>query len=105
LLHPEAEKSGRENPAGESGFAKGFRYVTITPMRVIEAQFESGLLRPTNPLALRSGERVHPIVVRQPDPQRWDMARLAKSPLPEEAVLTEQGLKHWAAGLEQEERQ
>lgn len=51
----------------------------MTLMRVVEARFESGLLRPTRPLALRPGERVHLIVVRQPDPQRWDLARLAKS--------------------------
>ena len=73
-------------------------------MRVVEARFESGLLRPSRPLALRPGERVHLIVVRQPDPQRWDMARLAKSPPADETVLTEQGLEDWAASLDHEER-
>jgi predicted DNA-binding antitoxin AbrB/MazE fold protein len=72
-------------------------------MRVVEAWFESGLLRPSRPLALRPGERVHLIVVRQPDPQRWDMARLAKASSADEAVLTEQGLEDWAASLERED--
>ena len=76
---------------------------TMTLMRVVEARFESGLLRPSRPLALRPGERVHLIVVRQPDPQRWDMARLAKSHWADEAVLTEQGLEDWAASLERED--
>jgi predicted DNA-binding antitoxin AbrB/MazE fold protein len=76
---------------------------TMTLMRVVEARFESGLLRPSRPLALRPGERVHLIVVRQPDPQRWDMARLAKSRSADEVVLTEQGLDDWAASLEQED--
>ena len=75
----------------------------MTLMRVVEARFESGLLGPSRPLALRPGERVHLIVVRQPDPQRWDMARLAKSPPADEAVLTEQCLEHWAASLERED--
>ena len=73
-------------------------------MRVVEARFESGLLRPSRPLALRPGERVHLIVVRQPDPQRWDMARLAKGHSADEAVLTEQGLEDWAASIDQEDR-
>ena len=75
----------------------------MTLMRVVEARFESGLLRPSRPLALRPGERVHLIVVRQPDPQRWDMARLANAPSADEAVLTEQGLEDWAASLERED--
>jgi predicted DNA-binding antitoxin AbrB/MazE fold protein len=76
---------------------------TMTLMRVVEARLESGLLRPSRPLALRPGERVHLIVVRQPDPQRWDMARLAKSHSADEAVLAEQGLEAWAASLERED--
>jgi predicted DNA-binding antitoxin AbrB/MazE fold protein len=76
----------------------------MTFMQVVEARFESRLLKPTRPLALRPGERVHLIVVRQPDPQRWDMARLAKSHSADEAVLTEQGLEDWAASLDQEDR-
>jgi len=48
-------------------------------MRVIKARYEEGLLRPETPLALTPGERVALIVVRQPDPRRWNLERLAKS--------------------------
>jgi len=75
----------------------------MTLMRMVEARFERGILRPTRPLALRPGERLHLIVLRQPDPQRWDMARLAKSLPADEAVLTEQGLEDRAASLDQDE--
>jgi predicted DNA-binding antitoxin AbrB/MazE fold protein len=77
---------------------------TIALMRFIEAQFESGLLRPSTPLALRPGERVRLIIVRHPDPKRWDMARLAKTYPADESVLTEQGLGNWAADLDEEDR-
>lgn len=73
-------------------------------MRLVEAQSESGLLRPTTPLALRPGERVHLIVVRQPDPQRWDIARLAKGDRTDNVPLTLQDLENWAANLEEEDR-
>jgi predicted DNA-binding antitoxin AbrB/MazE fold protein len=73
-------------------------------MRLVEAQYESGLLRPTRPLALRPGERVRLIVVRQPDPKRWDMARLAKTCTADESALTEQGLGNWSAKLDEEDR-
>jgi len=71
-------------------------------VRLIEAQYEGGLLRPSTPLALRPGERVGLIVVRKPDPSRWDFARLSKSSA-EDAALTEQGLEDWAASLDQED--
>lgn len=47
-------------------------------MRVIEARYEEGLLKPETPLALTPGERVALMVVRHPDPRRWNLARLAK---------------------------
>ena len=72
-------------------------------MQVIEAQFESGVLRPSRPLTLRPGERVRLIVVRQPDTKRWDMARLARSYSAEESILTEHGLGDWAANLDEED--
>ena len=72
-------------------------------MQVIEAQFESGVLRPSRPLLLRPGERVRLIVVRQPDAKRWDMARFARSDSAEESILTEHGLGHWAASLDEED--
>ena len=48
-------------------------------MKLVEACYEGGLLRPTKPLALRPGERVNLIVVRRPEPKRWNLDRLAKS--------------------------
>ena len=44
------------------------------------------------------------IVMRQPDPKRWDLSRLAQSPAVDEAVLAEQGLEGWAANLHAEDR-
>jgi predicted DNA-binding antitoxin AbrB/MazE fold protein len=72
--------------------------------RVVEAEYEKGMLKPSTPLRLRPGERVHLIVMRQPDPKRWDLSRLAESPAADEAVLAEQGLEGWAANLDAEDR-
>ena len=60
------------------------------------------MLKPSTPLALRPGERVHLIVMRQPDPKRWDLSRLAESRTAHEAVLAEQGLEGWPANLDAE---
>jgi len=73
-------------------------------MAVVEAEFENGILRPMRPLALRPGERVGIVVVRRPDPARWDMDRLARRNADEER-LTESSLADWAAALEREDRQ
>jgi predicted DNA-binding antitoxin AbrB/MazE fold protein len=62
------------------------------------------MLKPSTPLALRPGERVRLIVMRQPDPKRWDLSRLAQKPAVDEAGLTEQGLEGWAANLDGEDR-
>jgi len=72
--------------------------------RVVEAEYEKGMLKPSTPLTLRPGEHVPLIVMRQPDPKRWDLSRLAPSPAAEEAFLAEQGLEGWAANLEAEDR-
>ena len=72
--------------------------------RVVEAEYEKGMLKPRTPLTLRPGERVRLIVMRQPDPKRWNMSRLAQSPAPDEAALAEQGLDGWAASLDTEDR-
>jgi len=61
-------------------------------MRVIEARYEEGLLKPETPLPLTPGERVALIVVRHPDPKRWDLERLARSGAEEDRELAEQGL-------------
>ena len=41
--------------------------------------------------------------MRQPDPKRWDLSRLAQSPAADQAVLAEQGLEGWAANLDAED--
>ena len=66
-------------------------------MRVIEARYEGGLLKPETPLALTPGERVALIVVRHPDPKRWNLDRLAEGAA-EDATLAAQGLSEWADG-------
>ena len=69
-------------------------------MRLIEARYEGGLLKPETPLSLTPGERVALIVVRRPDPRRWDLKRLARSGAEEDRALAEQGLADWADALE-----
>jgi predicted DNA-binding antitoxin AbrB/MazE fold protein len=72
-------------------------------VRVIEAQYEDGVLRPAERLGLRAGERVNLIVVRRPDPSRWDLTRLATA-TGDDRVLAEQGLTEWAGELDATER-
>lgn len=72
-------------------------------MEVIEAEFNDGVLRPMRHLSLRPGERVGIVVVRRPDPSRWDLARLAKV-APDEKALTEAGLSEWETTLRHEDR-
>jgi predicted DNA-binding antitoxin AbrB/MazE fold protein len=72
--------------------------------RIVEAEYEKGMLKLRTPLALRPGERVQLIVMRQPDPKRWDLSRLAQNPAADEAALTEQGLEAWAVNLDEEDR-
>jgi predicted DNA-binding antitoxin AbrB/MazE fold protein len=71
-------------------------------MRPVDALYENGLLRPLSPLPLRSGERVALIVVRRPDPRRWDFTRLAKHG-DDDLALAEAGLDEWAAALDGED--
>jgi len=73
-------------------------------VRLVEARFEEGLLKPTEPLTLRPGERVGLIVVRRPDPSRWDLRRLATTGKEEDLALAKQGLGDWADALEGEDR-
>ena len=73
-------------------------------MRLIEARYEKGMLKPTEPLALRSGESVNLIVVRRADPSRWDINRLAKSATAEDLTLAEQDIEDWAAKREEEDQ-
>lgn len=73
-------------------------------VRLVEAQYDKGVLRPAERLGLRSGERVNLIVVRRPDPGRWDLARLAKTGDGDDLGLAEQGLAEWESALETTER-
>jgi predicted DNA-binding antitoxin AbrB/MazE fold protein len=74
-------------------------------MKLVEACYEKGMLKPTKPLSLRQGERVNLIVVRRPDRQRWDLDRLQKSSVAAEDVeLAEQGLADWSARLDKEDK-
>ena len=75
----------------------------MVPMRFIEARYEEGLLKPDSPLALTPGERVALIVVRHPDPERWNLDRLARSGTDEDQALAEQGLAGWADALDDED--
>ena len=73
-------------------------------MRLVEAQYENGVLRPVERLGLRPGERVNLMVMRRPDPRRWDLARLSSHSNQEDVSLAEQGLSDWADSLESPER-
>jgi predicted DNA-binding antitoxin AbrB/MazE fold protein len=72
-------------------------------MEVIEAEFKDGVLHPMRHLSLRPGERVGIVVVRRPDPSRWDLARLSKI-ADDEKGLTESGLSDWESMLRHEDR-
>jgi predicted DNA-binding antitoxin AbrB/MazE fold protein len=72
-------------------------------MGPVDAHYENGLLRPVSPLPLRPGERVALIVVRRPDPSRWDLARIAAH-ADDDLALAEAGLEDWAAALDREDR-
>ena len=72
-------------------------------MRLVEAQYQDGILRPMEQLSLLPGERVNLIIVRQPDSSRWDLPRLAMTSGDEDLRLTEQGLVEWAANLDSSE--
>lgn len=73
-------------------------------MAIIEADFDDGVLRPVRRLPLRPGERVGIVVVRRPDPARWDLVRLSKQSGDDDQKLTEEGLADWAAALDREDR-
>ena len=75
----------------------------MATMRVIEARYEEGSLKPETPLGLKPGERVALIVVRHPDPRRWDLKRSAESGVREDRGLAEQGLAGWADSLDRED--
>jgi predicted DNA-binding antitoxin AbrB/MazE fold protein len=77
---------------------------TIVVVRLVQAQYEDGVLRPVERLGLRSGERVTLMVLRRPDPNRWDSTRLAHASHQEDLSLAEQGLVDWADSLDATEQ-
>lgn len=86
------------------GRARVAARATMMVVRLVEAQYENGVLRPVERLGLRSGERVNLIVVRRPDPRRWDLARLSGAANQDDVSLSEQGLADWANSLDAAER-
>jgi hypothetical protein len=52
---------------------------------------------------LTPGERVRVIVVRQPDPKRWDLAKLRRTNGAEDLALAEAGLSDWDHELDSDE--
>lgn len=79
-------------------------HATMMVVKLVEAQYENGVLRPVDHLGLRSGERVNLMVVRRPDPRRWDLARLSSASNQEDLALSEQGLADWTNSLDAAER-
>ena len=73
-------------------------------MKLVEARYEKGLLKPTKPLPLRPGEQVNLIIVRRPDPNRWNLDRLQKLSSVEDFELAERGLEDWSARLDEEDQ-
>ena len=73
-------------------------------MRLVEAQYEDGVLRPVERLGLRSGERVNLMVMRRADPRRWDLGRLSAASNQDDRTLSEQGLAEWADSLDRSEQ-
>jgi len=55
------------------------------------------------PLPLRSGERVVLIVLRKPEPSRWDPDRLREH-AQEDLRLAETGMAQWCEALDEEDR-
>ncbi len=72
-------------------------------VRLVEAEYDNGVLRPVEHLALRPGERVSLMVLRRSDPRRWDFARLSSISHEEDLALSEEGLAEWANSLDSAE--
>ena len=104
--HPEAlpEYAVTSRTRADTPSSDRHRPDTIMVVRVVEAQYEDGVLRPAERLGLRPGERVSLIVVRRPDPSRWDLAGLLKTANENDLALAEQGLAEWADELDATER-
>lgn len=71
-------------------------------MKPVRARYENGTLLPAKPLPLRAGDNVALIFVREPDPSRWHMERLAAH-ADEDLALSEAGLEAWGDALDRED--
>lgn len=71
-------------------------------MRPVRARYENGALLPAKPLPLRAGDNVALIFVRESDPSRWLLDRLAAHP-GEDVALAEAGLAEWGDALDRED--
>ena len=69
----------------------------------MEADYQDGVLKPRTPLRLRPGERVQIIVVRRPDPARWNLEKLSRGGR-EDEELAGAGLDEWSTALDDEDR-
>jgi predicted DNA-binding antitoxin AbrB/MazE fold protein len=69
-------------------------------MRSVEAKYEQGTLKLSQPLPLTPGERVRVIVVRQPDPKRWDLAKLRGTDPSDDLALAGAGLADWNQAID-----
>jgi len=78
-------------------------HAILTAMRPVEARYEDGVRKPEKPLPLRAGDRVGVIVLRRPDPARWDLQRLAAGAEEDEAPAGAD-LDDWADTLDGEDR-
>ncbi len=72
-------------------------------MKPIEAEYSDGVLKPSQRLDLRQGEHVSVIVLRHPDPARWDLNRLANTGEEEDLALADQGIDEWCEMLAEED--
>lgn len=72
-------------------------------MKAIDARYEDGVFRPETPPVLKPGERVRLIILRSPDPARWDLTRLARTAGTEDDALAQAGLGRWADRLDRED--
>ena len=71
-------------------------------MRPVRARYENGSLLPAKPLPLRAGECVALIFMREPDPARWQLDRLAAH-AEEDLALADAGLAEWGDALDRED--
>lgn len=55
-------------------------------------------------LPLRAGEQVRVIVLRPPDPKRWNLERFSKLGKEEDLALSQEGIAQWCEELDREDR-